>query len=115
DFDFLARKYEGSRFLKVHHGMTHSVAGIVIQTLAVSLPAWFVFNRIPLFNAGSPPFHVLAIISLFAVSSHIFLDWIMHNNGLPLLWPFQQKRSCLPLILGVNPRTVSHDCGENII
>jgi membrane-bound metal-dependent hydrolase YbcI (DUF457 family) len=112
DFDFLARKYEGSRFLKVHHGITHSLVGIALQSLAVSIPAWLVFNHLPIMDYGSPSFFILGIISLVSVSSHVFLDWIMHNNGLPLFWPFSERRTCLPLILGVNPRTVSHDCGD---
>lgn len=112
DVDFYARRYEGSRFLKVHHGATHSGIGIIAQTAIVAIPAWLFFNHVPIMDFKSPSLLPLLAISFFSVFTHIFLDWVMHNNGLPLLWPFSEKRFCFPLILGVNPRTVSHDCGE---
>lgn len=112
DIDFYARRYEGSRFLKVHHGATHSGIGLIVQSAVVALLAWLFFNHVPVMDFGGPSLSVLLLISFLSVFTHIFLDWIMHNNGLPLLWPFSERRFCLPLILGVNPRTVSHDCGE---
>ncbi len=112
DFDFYARKYEGSRFLKVHHGATHSISGIILQSGCTAIASWLFFHYLPVPEFREPSFSALLLISFMSVFSHIFLDWIMHNNGLPLLWPFTPHRFCFPLVLGVNPRTVSHDCGE---
>lgn len=112
DFDFYARKYEGSRFLKIHHGVTHSLLGLVIQTGITAGASWFFFRFITIRFFQPASFTLLLLISLLSVLTHILLDWIMHNNGLPLLWPLSARRFCLPLILGVNPKTVSHDCGE---
>ncbi|MBN1880130.1 metal-dependent hydrolase [bacterium] len=112
DFDFYARKYEGAKFLKIHHGSTHSVTGLFLQSAVTASCSWSFFRYVQVFDFQAARFYHLFLISLLSVSTHIFLDWIMHNNGLPLLWPFSPKRFCLPLILGVNPRTVSHECGE---
>jgi len=112
DFDFIARKYEGAKFLKVHHGASHSFVGLAVQALAGASAAWLFFEYMPWFNQFAASFLPLLLIASLSILSHVFLDWIMHNNGLPLLWPFSERRFCLPLILGVNPKTVSHNCGE---
>jgi len=36
----------------------------------------------------------------------------MHNNGLPFLWPLTRQRFAQPLILGVNPYTISRNCSK---
>ncbi|MCD4655269.1 metal-dependent hydrolase [bacterium] len=112
DFDFIARKYEGAKFLKIHHGATHSFLGIVVQSIAGAFAGWAFFEYLPWFKQFSAEFFPLLFIATLSICSHIFLDWIMHNNGLPLLWPFSERRFGHPLILGVNPKTVSHECGE---
>ncbi|MBN1296094.1 metal-dependent hydrolase, partial [bacterium] len=112
DLDFYARKYEGAKFLKVHHGATHSVIGILVQSVVAAVTVWSFFRFVPFIGFRSAPFFPLLFIAFLSVATHVLLDWIMHNNGLPLLWPFSERHYCVPLILGVNPRTVSHQCGE---
>ncbi len=111
DFDFYARKYQGAKFLKIHHGLSHSLLLPLFMSLVVAGPATFIFN-LDIFSWGASSFGTLYAIALISQWSHLFLDWIMHNNGIPLLWPFTQRRFAAPLILGVNPNTVSRDCGN---
>ncbi len=111
DLDFYSRKLPGATFLRVHHGVTHSFLSVPIQAAISCIPAWLI-HAIPQFHLPAIPFISLFLICSLSVLSHLVIDWIMHNNGLPLLWPFQHRRFALPLILGVNPRTVSKDCGE---
>lgn len=112
DFDFYARKYDGAKFLKVHHGATHSLLGVLVQSLGGATAAWAFFRFVPVAKQYPAAFLPLLVIAFLSVTTHVFLDWIMHNNGLPLLWPFSEKHFCVPLVLGVNPQTVSHNCGE---
>lgn len=112
DLDFYARKYDGAKFLKVHHGATHSFVGIAAQSIIGAAAGWAFFRFVPYADAYPAAFAPLLLISFLSVATHVFLDWIMHNNGLPLLWPFSERHFCVPLILGVNPRTVSHHCGD---
>lgn len=111
DFDFLSRKLPGAAFLRVHHGFTHSILGLAIQTIVYCAIAYAVFLAQP-FGFESASFWGLLGIGLAAAVSHVLLDWVMHNNGLPFLQPFRFRRFAFPLILGVNPNTVSHRCHE---
>ncbi len=111
DFDFLSRKLPGAAFLRVHHGFTHSFTGVVFQSLIYCSIAWSFF-RLELFNLPASPFVPLLTIGLISAFSHVLLDWVMHNNGLPFLHPFRYSRYAFPLILGVNPQTVSRKCHE---
>ncbi len=111
DFDFLSRKLPGAAFLRVHHGFTHSFAGLAIQSLIYCSIAWTVF-RLEVLGIPASPFVPLLAVGLISALSHVLLDWVMHNNGLPFLHPFRYRRYAFPLILGVNPRTVSHKCHE---
>jgi membrane-bound metal-dependent hydrolase YbcI (DUF457 family) len=111
DLDFYSRKLPGAAFLRVHHGATHSILGVLLQSFVCAATSFYVFN-LGFLEFQPSRFLVLFAIALTSVFSHIALDWIMHNNGLPLLWPFSSRRFLLPLVLGVNPQTVSHKCKE---
>ncbi len=108
DFDYFSRALPGAVFIKTHHGITHSIFGI--GALAICTAAFFHFSGMLLgFRA---PFLFLAFVGFISGLTHILLDGLMHNNGLPLFWPISPRRYSLPLILGVNPRTVSRHCGD---
>lgn len=111
DLDFYSRKLPGAAFLRIHHGATHSFCGVLIQAL-LAAAASYVFFLLPVFHQRSSGFFVVFVISLLSVTSHVLLDLLMQNNGMPLLWPFSKKRFSFPLILAVNPHTVSRKCHE---
>jgi len=111
DLGFFSRKLPGATFLKVHHGVSHAFTGIFVQALLTGSLSYFVFSG-AIFSYHDISWIALCFTALLGGLSHIFLDWVMHNNGLPLLWPFTYKHFALPLILGVNPKTVARNCGE---
>jgi membrane-bound metal-dependent hydrolase YbcI (DUF457 family) len=111
DFDFYSRKLPGATFLNVHHGATHSLFGALMLAASCALVSTWFFN-LSILKTGPVNYLPLWTVSMIAIYSHLFLDWIMHNNGIPLLWPFLLNRFAFPVILGVNPHTVSRKCGE---
>ena len=95
--------------MRVHHGKSHSLAGMTVQSTLISLGAYLVFRFIPL-GYTTPEFLPLLAASVIAGLSHLTLDLVMHNNGIPLFWPLSIKRIAMPLIMAVNPKTVSRNC-----
>lgn len=111
DLDFYSRKLSGAAFLKVHHGFSHSIIGITVQSFLYTAMAYFIL-QIPWLNLRNPEYRQLFPLVFFSLVSHLLLDWVMHNNGMPFLWPFSRARFAFPLVLGVNPQTVSRNCGQ---
>ena len=103
DIDFLARKAKKKLlFLKLHRGFTHSLVAVPIIALCAAGSGHLLFGA---------PFVLLAAASAVAALSHLVLDTIMHGTGLRLLWPSRRK-TCLHLVVGLNPLTSSARCGE---
>lgn len=111
DLDYYSRKLPGAAFLKTHHGATHSLMGASLSALLCAGVAWLFFN-LPFPGFSRVSFVSLAFLSIASALSHILLDLIMQNNGLPLLWPLSRIRFAVPLIIAVNPSTVSRQCHE---
>jgi membrane-bound metal-dependent hydrolase YbcI (DUF457 family) len=111
DLDFFSRKLPGAAFLRMHHGFSHSLAGFILQCGVLTTSAYF-FLKIPGLPFGEASFTALLVPVFLSLLSHGFLDWVMHNNGLPFLWPLTRRRYAQPLILGVNPYTISRNCSK---
>ncbi len=103
DIDFVARKAKKKLlFQKIHRGFTHSLLAVPIIALCAAGSGHLLFGA---------PFWLLAAASAAAALSHLVLDTIMHSTGLRLLWPSKRK-TCLHLVVGLNPLTSSARCGE---
>ena len=103
DIDFVARKAQKKLlFLRLHRGFTHSLVAVPIIALCAAGSGHLLFGA---------PFTLLAMASAMAALSHLVLDTIMHSTGLRLLWPSRRK-TCLHLVVGLNPLTSSARCGE---
>ncbi len=83
DLDVLFIVLGKSRFLRLHQGMTHSVAGIpVLGGLTATLFA----------GLGGIPFAPLAIGIVAGMIVHVLLD-LMNTFGVRILWPLPQRVS----------------------
>ena len=103
DIDFVARKAKKKLlFLKFHRGFTHSLVAVPIIAMCAAGSGHLLFGA---------PFWLLAAASAVAALSHLVLDTIMHSTGLRLLWPSRRK-TCMHLVVGLNPLTSSARCGE---
>jgi hypothetical protein len=103
DAEFVTRKIPRTAFLDYHHGVLHGVPGGTILGLAWgTLMAW----------ALGRPWAATTLLALAGSASHILMDLLMHNNGIALWAPFSRRRTFMPIVLGLNPRTASPRCRE---
>ncbi|MFC2171789.1 metal-dependent hydrolase [Acidobacteriota bacterium] len=104
DIDVLIRPYRDINFLKWHHGPTHSGLGGALLAAIWALFVWFL-------PANPLSYWHVWLYASIGMLSHLFLDIIIHNNGLQLFWPLNRWPS-LALFLGLNPYTSSARCGK---
>ncbi len=103
DADFIARPFGHTGLLRWHHTLTHSVVGAGLLAAAWAAVVSLVSRA---------PWHALAPFAGLGALSHLGLDYILHNNGLMLAWPFSRVMPRGGLFIGLNPQTSSARCGE---
>jgi hypothetical protein len=101
DAEFITRKIPRTAFLDYHHGLPHGVPGGVVLGITLGTVAAWALGR---------PWTATALLALAGVASHILMDLLMHNNGIALWAPFSRRRTSMPIVLGLNPRTASPHC-----
>jgi membrane-bound metal-dependent hydrolase YbcI (DUF457 family) len=103
DADFIARRFGHTALLRWHHTLTHSVVGAGLLAAAWAAVVSLV-SRVP--------WYALAPFAGLGALTHLGLDYILHNNGLMLGWPFSRTMFRGGLFIGLNPQTSSARCGE---
>lgn len=103
DIDFVARRWGHTGLLRWHHTVTHSFVGTAaLGALWAAVVAW----------ATRTPWLALTPYAAIGVLTHVGLDYLLHNNGIMLGWPFTTAMPKGALFLGLNPQTSSARCGE---
>ena len=67
-----------AEFLLMHRGITHSLLGAIVETVALTLViggAWRVVRRWRATPTTVPPWHWLTACIGVAVLSHLYMDW----------------------------------------
>jgi membrane-bound metal-dependent hydrolase YbcI (DUF457 family) len=103
DADFITRRFGHTALLRWHHTLTHSVVGSALLAAAWAAVVSLV-SRVP--------WVALAPFAGLGALTHLGLDYILHNNGLMLAWPFSRAMFRGGLFIGLNPQTSSARCGE---
>ncbi|MBU1627122.1 metal-dependent hydrolase [bacterium] len=103
DLDFFTKMLpENTIFMKLHHGISHSIfTGLVLVTL-VSTSLFFI--------TGFHSFPLLFLVCFLALCSHLALDAFIHNTGIQLFAPLSNKFVSMPILLGLNPLSTSAKC-----
>ncbi len=101
DAEFITRRIPRTAFLDYHHGLPHGVPGGSVLGVALGTVAAWALGR---------PWAATTLLALAGVASHILMDLLMHNNGIALWAPISRKRTSMPIVLGLNPRTASPQC-----
>jgi len=103
DIDFFTKMLpENTIFMKLHHGLSHSIfTGLVTVTL-VSGGLFIVTDF--------PSFPLLFLVCFLSLCSHLLLDTLIHNAGIQLFAPFSNRYISLPILLGLNPLSTSAKC-----
>ena len=104
DADFIARRFGHTALLRWHHTLTHSVVGAGLLAAAWAAVVSLV---------SGVPWYTLAPFAGLGALTHLGLDYILHNNGLMLAWPFSRAMFRGALFIGLNPQTSSARCGEH--
>jgi membrane-bound metal-dependent hydrolase YbcI (DUF457 family) len=104
DADFIARRFGHTALLRWHHTVTHSVVGTGLLAAAWAAVVSLV---------SGVPWYTLALFAGLGALTHLGLDYILHNNGLMLAWPFSRAMFRGALFIGLNPQTSSARCGEH--
>lgn len=94
DIDILFQKWGDYVYLKNHRGMTHSIFGLAASALFIAIVLGGFY---PGTGLGS-----LFLWSLLGCSSHTFFD-IFNSYGAKLLWPFNNKKFSLSLLVVFDP------------
>ena len=103
DFDMFTKMLpENTIFMKLHHGISHSIFTGILSVTAVSTAIYFI--------TGFSSFPLLFLICFLSMLSHLFLDSLIHNAGIQLFAPFSKKFFSMPLLLGLNPLSSSAKC-----
>jgi inner membrane protein len=98
--DESARK---AAYLLHHRGITHSLAGILVQALLLALSIRFVERReLGGGRAAPPPFRAHLLPALVGLLTHPLLDWL-NNYGIRPLLPFAGWRTFADLVFIVDP------------
>jgi len=103
DVDAFLRRLKSTAFIEYHHGLTHSLVGMVVLAGLFSL-IWG-----PLV---SQPFLTVYSLSILGCLLHTAGDLLIHIYKIPLLAPFSRRRFGASLLIGLNPLTSSARCGE---
>ena len=98
--DEAARK---AAYLLHHRGITHSLAGVVVQALLLALAIrWIERRELARAGAAAPPFCAHLLPALCGLLTHLALDWL-NNYGLRPLLPFSDWRTYADLVFIVDP------------
>lgn len=103
DVDAFLRRLKSTAFIEYHHGLTHSLVGMLVLSGLFSL-VWS-----PLVSA---PFLTVYSLSILGCLVHTAGDLLIHIYKIPLLAPFSRRRFGASLLIGLNPLTSSARCGE---
>ena len=103
DLDFFTKMLpENTIFMKLHHGISHSIFTGIALVAIVSTTLFYI--------TGFPSFPILFLVCLLSLFSHLLLDALIHNTGIQLFAPFSNKYISLPILLGLNPLSTSAKC-----
>jgi membrane-bound metal-dependent hydrolase YbcI (DUF457 family) len=103
DLDFFTKLLpENTVFMRLHHGLSHSIFIGLLMTTIVSSTLYFA--------TGFSSFPLLFLICFLASCTHLFLDSLIHNMGIQLFAPFSSKYFSIPILLGLNPLSTSAKC-----
>jgi len=104
DIDFITRPLKTLGSPKYYHKLTHSLPGVVLLPFPA---AWLTYVLYPFLS-----FPKLYGLFLLGTSVHVLLDALLSSSSVPLLWPFTNRRFSLNLLVGLNFRTSSRQCGK---
>ncbi|MEN8907498.1 MAG: metal-dependent hydrolase [Clostridiales bacterium] len=93
DIDILLQKWGDYVYLKNHRGFTHSIVGLVLSSIILSLIIMFIYSTsfLGVFTGVT--------IGLF---SHIIWD-LFNSYGAKALWPFYKKKISYSLLVIFDP------------
>lgn len=106
DIDILLQKWGNFVYLKNHRGITHSLAGIVISGIMITVAL-----------AGFYPGTDLRRLILFALMgclTHIVID-VFNTYGTKLLWPVYGKKISLRLLSAFDPVIIVLSAGYIVV
>ncbi|WFN34343.1 metal-dependent hydrolase [Methanogenium sp. S4BF] len=97
---FFVSDDEPSRYIFTHGGITHSIAGAALLSLAAFI-ALYLLSTISWFGQYFP--EKVTLMAGFAILTgamlHILLDYLAYP-GIPLLWPFSTEKFTLGIFPG---------------
>jgi len=98
-------KWTRAEYLLLHRGITHSLIGALVETVALTLiigAAWRAVRRWRAVPLAVPPWHWLAACVGAAVLSHLYMDWQGSYGWRPFL-PWSSRWYYLDWVAIVDP------------
>lgn len=94
DTDILLQKWGHYVYLKNHRGFTHSIIGILLSALLLTVLLGLIYKDFSYFK--------ILVGILIGMLSHIFLD-LQNSYGAKFLWPFYKKKITVSLFIVFDP------------
>ncbi|HEY9060116.1 MAG TPA: metal-dependent hydrolase [Pseudobacteroides sp.] len=97
DIDIVLKKWGNYVYLKNHRAATHSIIGLLISSIIISI-------ALKLLYPGSNFFGVF-LCTMAGCLSHTISD-ILNSYGAKFLWPFYKRKMALNLIVIIDPLVI---------
>jgi len=98
DIDIIFKKWGNYVYLKNHRAITHSIIGLILSALLISLAITLIFP-------GSSFLSIL-LWTFVGCLSHSFSD-ILNSYGAKFLWPIYKKKLALNILVIIDPLLIA--------
>lgn len=98
DIDIVFQKWGDYTYLKNHRGLTHSILGLIVSSVFMSVLLKFIYKGISIYQ--------IFLWFLLGELAHSGFD-LLNSYGAKLLWPFCSKKFSLGILNSFDPLFIS--------